>query len=200
MTSTNQKRLLILGLTIFVVGIIVLLTIFDKEDEVVLVEEKVEVVQEDGLGISGEVNIPSTPSGLEVIAEEVPIIEGRTASLQMSELFAERYGSYSNQGDYQNLKDLLSIMTASYRSTTEDFLTSVEGAAPALVYEGYTATKISSEEISYNESSGTAQYEVVLQQLKIADNEELVIEYPVLRVGLQRIDDDWFVAKAEWIR
>ena len=37
----------------------------------------------------------------------------------MGELFAERYGSYSNQGDFQNLRDLLPVMTSKYRTQTE---------------------------------------------------------------------------------
>lgn len=201
MTSTTRTRLLILGLALFVIGMIVVFTIFGGDEKPEVVETETTAIIEDGLGVSGEIEAPAIPSGLEVEEEEPEqIIEGRTASLQMAELFAERYGSYSNQGDYQNLQDLLPVMTSSYRSKTEDFLESVAGSPPAESYEGYTATKVSSEELAYNEAAGTATYEIVLQQLKVTDGGESQIEYPVLQLRLKKLGDEWKVDKADWVR
>jgi hypothetical protein len=121
---------------------------------------------------------------------------GRTAAAQMGELFAERYGSYSNQGDYQNLRDLLPVMTASYRAKTEATLAA---AAPqrAQTFEGVTSVKISSDVRSYNEAAGTAVVAVTLQQEKVSGT-TTVIGYRTLRMELKKVGEDWRIDASRW--
>src|SRR5512135_203369 len=80
---------------------------------------------------------------------------GSTAAAQVAELFAERYGSYSNQGGFQNLTDLLPVMTASYRAKTEAYLATAS-ASGAVEYQGVTSVKVSTQIRSYSASAGTA--------------------------------------------
>ena len=126
---------------------------------------------------------------------ETPVAQGSTAALQMAELFAERYGSYSNQGDYQNLRDLLAVMTADYRSRTEAFLETVS-PTPGATYEGVTSVKISSEVRSSDESSAVVA--VSLQQTRRVGAETPTIGYRSLRMELELVGDEWRVDSAAW--
>jgi hypothetical protein len=113
----------------------------------------------------------------------------------MAELFAERYGSYSNQGDYQNLRDLLTVMTSGYRAETEAFL-STASPTPGATYEGVTSVKISSEVRSIDGDS--AAVAVNLQQTKRVGAAAPVIGYRSLRMELEQVGDDWRVDSATW--
>lgn len=123
---------------------------------------------------------------------------GTTAAVQVAEFFAERYGSYSNQGDFQNLRDLLPIMTASYRAKTEAYLAT---ATPADIanYQGITSVKISSEIRSYSAAAGTAVVAVMLQQQKTTGTSPTpAISYRSLKVGLKLVGQEWKVDSADW--
>lgn len=200
MTTSTRNRLLILGLAVLVIGGIILISVLGGGDQAETTEPTSQETQGDGLGVSSDIVVPTVPSGLDSTPPPAQVVEGRTASLQVAELFSERYGSYSNQGNYQNLKDLLPIMTDALRSQTEAFLKSVADAPPAESYEGYTAKRVSSKEISYSDSSGTAIYEMTLQQQKLTSTGEPEISYPVLRIEMISVSDAWKIAKADWVR
>ncbi len=121
---------------------------------------------------------------------------GRTAAAQMAELFAERFGSYSNQGDYQNLRDLLPVMTATYRAQTEASLraaTSQQGQT----FEGVTSVKISTAVRTYDAEAGTAVIAVTLQQEKISGT-TTVVGYRTLRMELKKEGEEWKVDASRW--
>lgn len=196
MTRTTRNRLLVIGLLLAVIVLIVVFTLFDSEEDATPADEPLVVETEGDLGISSDIPAAVIPSGLEPDPE--PVVEGRTASLQIAQLFAERYGSYSNQGGYRNLQDLLPVMTASYRLETEELLEEVASNPPAIDYEGFTATRVSQEEISFNENAGTAVYEISLQQVKTTSTGSEIL-YRTLRVELRKVGDDWKVDDAEWV-
>jgi len=123
---------------------------------------------------------------------------GSTAAVQIAELFAERYGSYSNQGDFQNLTDLLPIMTAKYRAETEAYLATAT-PSDASNYQGVTSVKISSEIRAYSQSAGTATVAVTLQQQKTTGASPTpAISYRSLRMDLKLVGTDWKVDSATW--
>jgi len=126
---------------------------------------------------------------------QAPSTPGRTASRQMAELFAERYGSYSNQGDYQNLRDLLPVMTARYRQETEAYLQTAE-AATGQPYVGVTSVKISTDVRSITDDD--AVIAVTLQQAKTTGTDAPVLGYRTLRMELKLVGSDWRVDKAAW--
>lgn len=124
--------------------------------------------------------------------------KGSTAAAQMAELFAERYGSYSNQGDFQNLRDLLPVMTDKYRAATEAYL-STAASVPNAPYDGVTSVKISTDVRSYDASAGKAVIAVMLQQQKrSAGSVTPAISYRSLKMSLMKVGADWRVDSAAW--
>ena len=153
-----------------------------------------------------ESSAPAAEEGAQVALSQLgalnpspaPVAERRPGYLQVSELFAERYGSYSNQESYANLSDLLPLMTDAYRARTERLLAEEGGRAPAASYEGVTSVKISTKQIAYNDSAGTATIDVNLQQTKTTGTSEPQVSYKILRVVLERLGEDWKVDSAAW--
>ncbi len=139
--------------------------------------------------------VPAMPNPL---APAVQVSAGSTAAAQMAELFAERYGSYSNQGNFGNLKDLLPVMTATYRAATEAYLAAAK-PSDAADYQGVTSVKISTKVRSYDASAGTATVAVMLQQQKSAGASVTPsISYRSLKMTLKKSGSDWRVDSAAW--
>ncbi len=123
---------------------------------------------------------------------------GRTAAAQIAELFAERYGSYSNQGSYQNLQDLLPVMTPRYRTETQAYLASVPPSS-GTAYEGVTSQKISTDVRTFDDAAGTAVIAVMLQQQKAVGNSAgAAVSYRSLKMTLKKIGKEWKVDSAAW--
>lgn len=124
-----------------------------------------------------------------------PASDARIESRQIAELFAERYGSYSNQGDYRNLRDLLPVMTTRYRAETEAFL---EGAETPVgqPYEGVTSRRISTDVRDVDEDS--AVIAISLQQSRVVGASDPTVGYRILRMELRKVGEDWYVDRATW--
>ncbi len=128
------------------------------------------------------------------------VVEIRTTSaLQIADLFAVRYDSYSNQEtSYQNLRDLLPIMSDRYRAQTEAKITAAPTAPPAAQYQGFTAAKISSKLISDPKATDTATAQVVLQETKTVGNGTPQVSYRTLQLELVKSGKDWRVDSVHW--
>lgn len=123
--------------------------------------------------------------------------EQRVAAVQLAELFAERYGSYSSHGNYENLRDLLPVMSAAYRARTEAMLESAPANAAAGAYEGVTSVRISTMTRTYDEARGRARIDVALQQVSMKGTQETV-SYRTLEVSLIKEGQDWKVDAVKW--
>ena len=142
--------------------------------------------------------IPEVPaSPLRPTAVAAPT-DARTGAIQLAELFAERYGSYSNQESYQNLRDLLPVMSQSLRKATEAELAKAGTVPPAQNYEGVTSAKISTKVLSFSEAAGTASLAVTLQETKTVGTAPPEVSYRTLRLSLVKEGEDWKVDAVKW--
>jgi hypothetical protein len=191
--TDRRRAILIIALAVLLLGVIIAAVILvtralPKKTTPIPVGQDTSVPTPEQEAAAAIIKNPLVPA----ITQPV----GRTAAAQMGELFAERYGSYSNQGDFQNLRDLLPVMTAKYRSQTE---ASLAAAKPqqGQTFEGVTSLKISSEVRTYNETNGTAVVAVTLQQEKISGT-STVVGYRTLRMELKKVGEDWRVDSSRW--
>jgi hypothetical protein len=80
---------------------------------------------------------------------------------RIASAFAERYGSYSNQTNYENLEALLVFMTSSFSQSTQTFIAQErEKSRDTTIYYGITARAVSVGTRSLDESAGTASFAV----------------------------------------
>ena len=128
------------------------------------------------------------------LISDPPAFEGSTAARQMAELFAERFGRSATLGGYQNLRDLLPVMTDAFRARAE---ASIAAAAPAgAAFEGVTSVKVSTDVRSIDEKG--AVIAVTLQQEKTSAGAAPAVGYRALRMELVREGDAWRVDSADW--
>ena len=189
--TPRRRALFIVGLSLILIGIIVFSVLLLRRT--VAQPPVPEQVEPDLTQITESAPAPSDFVN-PLIVEPEPAL-GSTASRQMAELFAERYGSYSNQGDYENLRDLLPIMTARYRRSTEAFLKTAESRS-GQPFEGVTSKKVSAETRNIDDDS--AVIAVSLQQERTSGSAAPTVGYRTLRMELQLVGDDWRVAASTW--
>ncbi len=120
---------------------------------------------------------------------------------RLAAAFAERFGSYSNQGNFENLADLKPLMTEKMQAWTDNFIKQSQAAAgDSSVYFGVTTKALSVTAAEINETGGTARITVSTQRREasgnMASNSE--INYENLELVFNKVNGEWFVDEATW--
>lgn len=119
---------------------------------------------------------------------------------RMASSFAERYGSYSNQSNFENLEDLLSFMSVSLKRTTERIISNGRqtDTKPA-IYFGVTTKALKNQVINFEPNSETAKFKVSTQrQETIGSAANLKVYYQDAEVEMIKQGGVWVVDKIEW--
>lgn len=117
--------------------------------------------------------------------------------LNFSILFTERFGSFSNQGDYQNIKDVMPLMTTSMQEWAKGFID--DNGDFGAVYVG-TSTKVVSTNIkNIDLGSGRAEIDIETQRIETRTGEEDKVYFQTLNVNLLKVGNDWLIDFAKWL-
>ncbi len=112
--------------------------------------------------------------------------------------FAERFGTYSNQSNFKNLKDLMPSMTERMRAWAQERVTVEEKAPFQSVYKGTTTRALAVKIESLDEAGGLATVRVSTQRKESGEGDDprTYIQDVVLRLVKQ--NGEWLVDSAEW--
>lgn len=95
-----------------------------------------------------EINMP-LPSKKEVNQEDLKRIAAS---------FAERYGSFSNQSNFGNIRDLKIFMSSDMQDWADDYVKAeIAKKTDSSIYYGITTKAVSQEVLNYNEDDGSAE-------------------------------------------
>ncbi len=150
---------------------------------------------------------PVLPPNSTTVSASVPEASAeeklRSSISRLAAAFAERYGSYSNQGNFENLIDLESLMTEKMWAETENFIEQ-NGTAPGSnsVYFGVTTKAISVNIVELDEGAGTAKITVGAQRREASGSmaDSSAIKYEDLELVFQKVGGEWKVNEAKWIQ
>lgn len=151
-----------------------------------------------------ETNVPSPVSTQEQQEPERTPLENQqaeeresTASVQtVGKTFVERYGSYSNESNFANLRDLYPIMTEAFQAETEQFIV---GTTVPESYYGITTRVITMNVDAYDESAGIAHMIVQTQREEAIDSpQNIAVRYQEIELTLERVNATWKVSGAQW--
>jgi len=140
-------------------------------------------------GQNNQLNLTPQPQP-KVVSEETKI-------KNFSRSFSERFGSYSNQGDYGNLEDLMPLMSDQMQTWAENYI--IQQRAKNLdtsVYSGITTKALTAQILSQSEIS--AQVKVSTQRIEKNITDEQKIYYQDLILDLVKLNNTWLVDSAEW--
>ena len=145
-----------------------------------------------------------TPTGEKKIIEvKTPIAPkevGEEDLKQMAGLFAERFGSYSNQSNYRNLRDLEIFMTARLTAWAEDFIKKqIESKVDTSIYYGISSKAVSTSVKEFKAEEGLAKIIVGTQRREaLATGANTTSFGQNIEIVLRKTGGVWKVDEANW--
>lgn len=158
------------------------------------------------------INTPSLPTAgrnivpVANINQASPVITEPETDLSvtlksLASTFSERYGSFSNQSDFKNLRDLTPLMTDKFSSQNNEYIKrQKEKGVDTSVYYGVASKTVKNKLISLNKQETKAVVKLTLQrrEAKESINKNVRIFYQDIVIGLQKEREEWKVSSAEW--
>ncbi|MFA6410882.1 MAG: hypothetical protein WCW26_04915 [Candidatus Buchananbacteria bacterium] len=148
--------------------------------------------------------LPSTPASTAGLnkSPESPVKEKNVeANIKaVATTFAERFGSYSSEGNYSNLSALKDLMTVRMKAWVQNY----QAAQPApstdfSPYYGVTTQALSATISNYDQATGRAQVDVSTQRQEYKVNTSNPrVYYQILKLELAQTAAGWKVDTAEW--
>ena len=189
--------LIILAGSVILAGIIYFMFFYNNTGEVIL----------EGREATSQPTLPTsvtqpTDKPKAVIEIEPPTgEEAKQADLkQLSIAFAERFGSYSNQSDYGNIRDLKIFMTEDMQKWADNYISESRAEkSQTSVYEGVITKAITAEIRQFDEISGLAEISVKTQRKQATvttDNTSTYYQDIIIKFVRER--EEWKVDSAEW--
>jgi hypothetical protein len=185
--TPRQKRLIILGGILLIILLLILLLFLRSS-----VSEQPEVIEPvTEIPVSDE-RVTETPIEKQK-AEEREI----TSNVQtLGKTFTERYGSYSNEAEFQNLRDLYPLMTQEFVAETERFID--ETTIPENYY-GVTTRVITVTVDEHDEEAGVASLTINTQREEAIDSPQNVnVRYQEIVVDFEFVSGTWMISNAQW--
>lgn len=183
--SRRKKQALLIGLLIL--AIILAILLFWRRAPQAPAPATVVVNQQ-------ETTITPTPTPSSREQQEV---RNGTASLQaLAKTFAERYGSFSSESDFANIRDVLPLMTDAYRAESERFIATAE--TPEELYTVTTRViTVTVDEAS--EANGYAKLTLNTQREEShGDVQNISVRYQPLVLEFVFSSGAWKVSSATW--
>ena len=138
----------------------------------------------------------SQPSSPTTLLSTSPALRTGTPSLDaFARAFVERYGSFSNQSGFANLKELRPFMTEALRQEVEAMMAS--GASANIAYAGTTTKALTIKEQKVEKRSATFLISTQRRE-STAQNPNARVYYQDIELSLLKAGDDWKVNRAVW--
>lgn len=162
-------------------------------------EEPVAQVPTDEPEKGSGADVISSEAGLDSAPPQPPAVRAGNEIISMVVPFVERFGSYSNQGNFENLSDLLPFMSSSMRSWAEKRVAEQREQPFQELYRGVTTKALSYALSSYEPEEGRAEMQVSTQRRELIGstvnarvyNQDIVVK-------LVKDDGAWVVDSAFW--
>lgn len=197
-----MKRLKII-LIIFLIIVIVLAGLFwylsSQQDQSGLVN--LPPVGDNNINLNTQ--LPSTPTTpthtyIPTVSEEDKL---KAQLTKMASAFAERFGSYSNQSDFENLEDLMTFMSRSLKSWAENVIHSGRDQInQPTIYYGITTKALKTKVAEFLPASGRAKFQVSTQRHEVVGSSaNAKVYYQDIELEMIKEAGVWKVDRAEWL-
>lgn len=141
--------------------------------------------------------IPATPSPAPIPPPQRSAGEADLASIGMP--FVERFGSYSNQSNFENLSDLLPFMTEDFKKWAQGKINDQLAKPYQPIYQGVTTKALSYTMKLFDEKTGIAEMTVSTQRREmIGSPANTKTTTQDIALKFVQKDDIWLVDHAEW--
>lgn len=113
--------------------------------------------------------------------------------------FAERFGSYTNQSNYDNFNDLKIFMTSKMISWVDDYIAGLKKTeTDQNGYYGMTTAAVSGTVKKFSDTAGTAEISVTTQRREVTGSAEPKVFSQDILITYKKTGTDWKVDSAVW--
>lgn len=154
-------------------------------------------------GSSGTLSRAGGIAGAPVAEEEpaapLPPPSAVVAARQLAMTFAERYGSFSSEGNFVNVEDLYTLMTERYQRRSETDVVRQRSAESSAAFQSTTTIVVGAEvDLPNGEESREATARVTTQRTAVRGGERPRTYSQELTVKLLKVGEEWKVDDAKW--
>jgi hypothetical protein len=147
-----------------------------------------------GTGVTTEIGGTETTPTFEVSTSE----EAEKQRVKnLSVIFTERFGSFSNQGDFENITDLMPMMDSDMRAWAEQYISDNQPAGDELYY-GISTKVITTDIILLDIEAGAAEFDLYTQRTESRSGQPDNVYYQTLNIEMIKLGNDWLISNARW--
>lgn len=128
--------------------------------------------------------------------EETVAIDDSASVLRLARSVVARYGSFSNQNNFENITSLEAFMTADFRARSAKYISENQADAEPAEYYGISTEVISLEMVSLEESTATVN--VLSQRIEEKAGEDPSAFTQTAEVVFEKTNGDWLVDSITW--
>ena len=128
-----------------------------------------------------------------------PAPQDSSAALKrLASSVAERYGSYSTIGDFENQTDLLPIMSDAFAARTNAAVAALRAKPQPAAFFGVTSRAINATVDALDEKAGTAVVTVNVQRRETDAAGTETVKYQNVRLTFTKENDAWKLDSVKW--
>lgn len=190
---SRRNKIILISLIALVILVLIILIGW-----LILKPKPAPTIPEDPSTINVPVILPESSSSKSNTPTE-PVAENLHVSLKaLASSFVERFGSYSTQGNFNNLEDLRGQMTLRMSAWTDNYIANQKVSASDPYY-GVTTKAVSSEVVDLNEGLGQARLVVSTQrQTTKGTTANPRVTYQDVKIELVKTEQGWKVDAIAW--
>ena len=202
--ENNRKKI---GILLIALGVLIIILILYFALKKGPAEDEITVLNPENNQPAGQLEQSSTtPSNIVRekinydISQEEKHSFNATDLAKRAEAFAERFGSYSNQSNYENFSDLELFVTDSFNEWMSSYASKLRDNSPASsAYYGISTRALTVEVKSFDEEAGQATVNVITKRTESsAANGALDPYNQALLLEFIRDNGEWLVDAAYW--
>lgn len=179
-------------LVLFILGISIFLVINKNKPAPSTQDDQTATAPNGGASVPDSSSVAtSIPEGLR--AKIVTPVEAEKKGVeQLAKVFVERYSTYSTDNDWQNIKDVETLVT---RSLWSKISASITAKNPNQSFVGMTTKVISMELLNWSDTKAKVELKTSRTEEK---NGVVTTRYQSITVELVKVKDLWLVDKLLW--
>lgn len=138
-----------------------------------------------------------TPFTTQQLEQEKVVRTQASGMTTTAKLFAERYGSYSNEANFQNIRDVIPLMSAKFGAATT---TALATKKVPIGFYGITTRVITVKVVSQDEKKGTAVIDMSTQRVEENGSaQNTTTKYQDIELSFVKESGVWVVDSAKWL-
>jgi hypothetical protein len=184
----KRNKIIIIIIVVLLLLLLLWLLLSKDEEPVINIDPAVLELIDEGV-------VPDSDGPVDMLTQTEPLDSNELSIETVAKSFAERYGSYSSQSNFQNLRDLSPLMTNSFQVETENLIATLEVED---IYHGVT-TRVLSVDVSLSEDEVEATCQVQTQREEAwVSPQNTEVTYQILSLELVKSAGEWKVDGATW--